>query len=391
MNSFDAELRERLEELERQNLFRKMRRVSSPQGSRIVIDGRELLNFASNDYLGLATHPKLKAAAIEATERFGTGSGASRLICGSIEPHQQLEEELAAFKRTAAAIVFSSGYAAALGTITALVEKEDVVILDKLVHASIIDAARLSGAILRVFRHNDLADLDGILRWAGERKGKTLVVTETIFSMDGDIAPLRELVALKEKHGAWLMVDEAHATGLFGAHRRGLIEEFGVSDRVEIQMGTLGKALGSAGGYIAGSRGLIEYLVNKARSFIFSTAPPPSASAAARAALAIVDSPEGLSLVQKLRSNIVALKTGLDFTNVAENSPILPFIVGSESEVLDLADALRSNGVFAPAIRYPTVPRGKARLRFTVSAAHNPDDVRTARGALSVASKKTAR
>jgi 8-amino-7-oxononanoate synthase len=383
VSTFESELQQRLEELERQNLFRKLRRVSSPQGTRITVDGRDLLNFSSNDYLGLATHPKLKAAAIEATERFGTGSGASRLISGSLEPHHLLEEELASFKGTEAALVFSTGYATALGSITALVGKPDIVIVDKLVHASIVDAARLSGATLRVFRHNDLNDLEEILRWSEKRAGKALVVTETIFSMDGDAAPLRELVDLKEKYGAWLMIDEAHATGLFGQRRRGLAEEFAVSERVEIQMGTLGKALGSAGGYIAGSRALVEYLVNKARSFIFSTAPPASASAAARAALAIVDSPEGLSLLQKLRGNISALrKSEFRFEGTVEHSPILPLVLGKESAAVTLAERLRSNGIFVPAIRYPTVPRGKARLRFTVSASHDTRDISALLGVL---------
>jgi 8-amino-7-oxononanoate synthase len=383
VSTFETELQQRLEELERQNLFRKLRRVSSPQGTRITVDGRELLNFSSNDYLGLATHPKLKAAATEATERFGTGSGASRLISGSLESHHQLEEELACFKGTEGALVFSTGYATALGTIPALVGKQDIVVVDKLVHASIIDAARLSGATLRVFRHNDLNDLEEILRWSEKREGRTLVVTETIFSMDGDVAPLRELVELKEKYGAWLMIDEAHATGLFGARRRGLAEDSAVSEHVEIHMGTLGKALGSAGGYIAGSRALIEYLLNKARSFIFSTAPPASVSAAARAALAIVDSPAGLSLVQKLRGNISALKKrGLRFEGTVEHSPILPLLVGEENDALNLAERLRNNGIFVPAIRYPTVPRGKARLRFTVSASHDTQDIVALRSVL---------
>ncbi len=383
-------LQQRLAELESQNLFRKLRRVSSPAGVRIVLDGRELRSFSSNDYLGLATHPKLKAAALEATDRFGTGAGASRLISGSLEPHHQLEEDLATFKGTEAALVFSSGYATALGTITAIAGKEDVVILDKLVHASIVDAARLSGATLRIFRHNDLNDLEEILRWSDKREGNTLVITETIFSMDGDIAPLRELVELKDQYGAWLMIDEAHATGLFGPRARGLAEEFGVGERVEIHMGTLGKALGSAGGYIAGSRRLVDYLVNKARSFIFSTAPPPGASAAARAALAIIDSPEGLSLKQKIQSNILALKEGFSFGSAGEHSPILPFVVGEERDALTLADVLRENGVFVPAIRYPTVPRGKARLRFTLSAAHNAEDIATVRQVLSAAAENAA-
>jgi 8-amino-7-oxononanoate synthase len=262
--------------------FRELRRVDSPQVPRARVAGRELLNFSSNDYLGLANHPLLKEAAIKAVEQFGCGSGASRLICGSLAPHHELEEALAAFKGVEAALSFSSGYAAAVGTICALMGKDDVLALDKLVHASIIDAARLSGAKLRIFAHNDLNELEEILKWAGgrtaaplPRRPRVLIVTESVFSMDGDHAPLRETVQLKETYGAWLMVDEAHATGLFGRARRGLAEELQVSDRIEIQMGTLGKALGSSGGFIAGSRPLIELLVNRARTFIFPPRPCP--------------------------------------------------------------------------------------------------------------------
>ncbi|MBI3878374.1 MAG: 8-amino-7-oxononanoate synthase, partial [Verrucomicrobia bacterium] len=290
MDSFDNELNQRLASLREQGLWRELRRVDSPQGPRVEIAGRSLVNFSSNDYLGLANHPALKEAAIKAVEKFGAGAGASRLVCGSLAPFHELEETLAAFKGTEAALTFSTGYACALGTITALLGKDDIIILDKLVHASIVDAAKLSGAKLRIFRHNDLNDLEAKLRWASDSKPRTthhaprtLVVTESVFSMDGDLAPLRNIVELKEKFGAWLMVDEAHATGLFGEHRRGLVEEFGLSGRVEIQMGTLGKSVGASGGYICGSRALVDWLVNRARSFIFSTAPVPSSAASARA------------------------------------------------------------------------------------------------------------
>ncbi len=294
MNSFEEELGRRLGELRRQNLQRELRRVDSPAGTRIQLRGRTLLNFSSNDYLGLANDPRLKEATIRAVEKFGAGSGASRLMCGSLAPHHELEETLAAFKSTQAALSFSTGYATAVGTICALLGQDDVIILDKLVHACIVDAARLCGAKIRVFDHNNLDNLEKILKWvrrgelcepqikSGARvtrpseKPRTLIVTESIFSMDGDAAPLREMVALKEKHGAWLMVDEAHATGLYGPNRRGLAEAAGVGDRIEIQMGTLGKAVGAAGGFICGSRALIDFLVNRARSFIFSTAPVPA-------------------------------------------------------------------------------------------------------------------
>ena len=302
MNNFDRELTERLGALHAQGLHRELRRVDSPPGTRIQIGGRTLLNFSSNDYLGLANDPFLKEAAIQAVEKFGAGSGASRLICGSLAPHHELEEALANFKGAEAALSFSTGYATAIGTICALLGKDDVIVLDKLVHACIVDAARLCGAKIRVFAHNDLDDLEKILKWANrvqspesrvQSRGQLLIVTESIFSMDGDAAPLREIVALKEKYGAWLMVDEAHATGLYGKNRRGLAEESGVSGRIEIQMGTLGKAVGASGGYICGSRPLIDFLVNRARSFIFSTAPVPAAAAAATAGIRFIQSSEG--------------------------------------------------------------------------------------------------
>ncbi|HEY3913004.1 MAG TPA: 8-amino-7-oxononanoate synthase, partial [Verrucomicrobiae bacterium] len=300
-NTFVSDLSQRLDKIRQEGLYRELRCVESPQSAHIQIAGKTLLNFSSNDYLALANHPLLKEAAIKAVERFGSGSGASRLICGSLAPHHELETALAAFKKTGAALCFSSGYAAAMGTIGALVGKEDVVVLDKLVHACIVDAARLSGAKLRIFAHNDLNELDDILRWANQRhdsastsiRPRTLIITESVFSMDGDLAPLPQMVALKEKYGAWLMVDEAHAVGLFGKHRRGLAEEMGVSDQIEIQMGTLGKALGSSGGYICGPQALIDFLINRARSFIFSTAPVPASAAAARAAIELIQSTEG--------------------------------------------------------------------------------------------------
>jgi 8-amino-7-oxononanoate synthase len=378
--AFEEELAGRLRDLEEGHLLRQLRRVQSAQSTRIEVDGRTLLNFSSNDYLGLATHPRLREAATEAIARYGTGSGASRLICGSIEPHHALEETLARFKGTDAALSFSSGYATALGCITALVSIGDIVVIDKLVHASIVDAARLSGAKIRVFRHNDVEDLESILQWSRrrgttERTCKILIATESIFSMDGDVAPLNEIVALKDKYGAWLLVDEAHATGLFGRHRRGLCEEMGVSERVEAQMGTLGKALGSAGGYIAGSRVLVDYLINKARSFIFSTAPVPAAAAAAQAGVEIVRSAEGKTLLDELRSNVELAQRGIGVTPAELASPIVPIQVGDEVAALELAKALLEEGALVPAIRYPTVARGKARLRLTLSAKHRREEV----------------
>ena len=370
MTSFNAELNQRLAALREQNLLRELRRVDSPQGPRIEIGGKSFLNFSSNDYLGLANHPALKEAAIKAVEKFGAGAGASRLICGSLAPFHELEESLAAFKDTEAALTFSTGYATALGAVTALAGKDDIIILDKLVHASIVDAARLIGAKLRVFAHNDLNDLEDILKWAAtsqtaNRKSQILIVTESIFSMDGDAAPLREIVALKEKYGAWLMVDEAHATGLYGEQGRGLADELGVSSRIEIQMGTLGKALGASGGYICGSRALIDFLVNRARSFIFSTAPVPAAAAAARAGIALAQSAEGSARRKTLWQLVELLNSKFKNQKSIFRSAIIPLILGDENKAVDLASELRATKYFRP--RHPLSRRWRAARRGCAS------------------------
>jgi 8-amino-7-oxononanoate synthase len=392
-NDFDRELTQRLAALREQGLLRELRRVDSPQSPRIEIGGRTLLNFSSNDYLGLANELALKEAARMAVERYGAGAGASRLICGSLAPHHELDESLAAFKGTEAALSFSTGYAAAIGTIGALLGKNDVIILDKLVHACIVDAARLCGATLRVFNHNDLDDLEAKLRWATEKgrrpkaedrssETRMLVVTESVFSMDGDHAPLREMVVLKERYGAWLMVDEAHATGLYGPHRRGLAEELGVSDHIEVQMGTLGKALGASGGYICGSRALVDYLINRARTFIFSTAPVPAAAAAASAGIRFVQSSVGEARRNLLWQRVADLSSALTPPLSAINpqlssrrSAIIPIMIGDETKAVAAAAALRDQGLFIPPIRYPTVARGQSRLRLTVTAAHTGPDL----------------
>ncbi len=376
---FQEQLKGELAEIELADLRRTVRKVASPQGARVRMDGHEVLNFSSNDYLGLANHVALKSAASAAIEQFGAGSGAARLISGSQLPHHELESALANFKGTEAALTFSSGYAAALGTLPALVGTGDVVVLDKLVHASLVDAAKLSGAKLRVCKHNDLADLARILEWAAGQGGRTLVVAESVYSMDGDLAPLLNLVELKEKFGAWLMLDEAHATGLYGEGRRGVAEEFGVGARVEIQMGTLGKALGAAGGYICGSNELIDLLRHRARSFVFSTAPMPAQAAAARAGIEVVQSPEGEQRKTRLWSLVDELKNGLiarGWKLPVVQSAILPLRVGTETKAMALSERLLEAGVFVPAIRYPTVARGEARLRITVSAAHSADDIK---------------
>jgi 8-amino-7-oxononanoate synthase len=381
---FADELNQRLAALREQGLYRELRRVDSAPGPRIEIGGKTLLNFSSNDYLGLASHPALKEAAIKGVEKFGAGAGASRLICGSLAPFHELEEALAAFKKTEAALTFSTGYATAVGTITALAGKADIIILDKLVHASIVDAAKLSGAKLRVFAHNDLNDLGDKLKWAtaeypppSPATRHILIITESIFSMDGDATPLREIVALKEKYGAWLMIDEAHATGIIGENGRGLADELGVSSRIEIQMGTLGKALGASGGFICGSRALIDYLVNRARSFIYSTAPVPAAATAATAGIKIIQSAEGGTRRAQLRQCVGELKSAIGNQQSAIPCAIIPFILGDEARAVAAAAQLREQNIFVPAIRYPTVARGAARLRITLTAAHSTDDVAT--------------
>ena len=382
MIAFEEELSSRLKEIRHQGLYRELHRIDSPQGPHIEMDGKSFLNFSSNDYLGLANDPALKEAAAEAVRKFGAGAGSSRLLCGSLAPHQVLDETLAAFKGAEAALSFSSGYAAASGVICALFDSNDVIAVDKLVHACIVDAARLSGAKLRVFGHNNLNDLEKILRWADsrhaapalsqtDRRPRTLIVTESIFSMDGDQAPLREMARLKEQFGAWLMVDEAHATGLYGKHRRGLAEECVVDKQIEIQMGTLGKAFGSAGGYICGSRLLIDYLINRARTFLFSTAPVPAAAAAATAGVRLVESKAGEERRTQLWTNVAALSHHID----SQGGAIIPMMIGEEGKAMQIKSALMNQGVFIPAVRFPTVARGQARLRLTMTAAHSRADV----------------
>ena len=384
MNEFNAALNERLAAIRAQGLYRELRRIDSPQSPRIEIGGKTLLNFSSNDYLGLANEPAIKKAAIDAVEKFGAGAGASRLICGSLAPHHELEEALAAFKGTEAALTFSTGYAAAIGTICALAGKDDIVVIDKLAHASIVDGARLSGAKLRVFSHNDVNELEDILKWAdkaGSRKpeagsqSRILIVTESVFSMDGDHAPLREIVALKNKYGAWLMVDEAHATGLNGKKRRGLAEELGVGDQIEVQMGTLGKALGASGGYICGSRVLIDFLINRARSFIFSTAPVPAAASAASAGIRFVQSDAGDTRKKVLWKRIDEFHSAFGKPPPPFRSAIIPIMIGDETEAVETASALRNKNIFVPAIRFPTVARGEARLRVTITASHEQTEI----------------
>jgi len=375
---------EQLRALRARSLERKVREISSAQGPEVQIAGRRLINFSSNDYLGLASDSRLRNAAIGTIKEFGVGAGASRLVSGTQSPHLRLEAALAKWKGTEAALCFSSGYAAALGTLPALVTRNDVILLDKLCHASLIDGAKLSGAILRIFPHNHLGKLEDHLEWTRrEHAGKRiLILTESIFSMDGDRAPLRDLVELKRRFAALLLLDEAHAVGVIGLNGRGLAAAENVNEDVDVQMGTLSKALGASGGYICGSRSLIEWLINRARSFIYSTAPPPGIVSAALAAVNFLGSSEGeerrLLLWKRIELMQELLPTG-ELNKKATNaaSAIFPWIVGDEQAAIDLASALQTEGFFVPAIRYPTVAKGSARLRITVTALHEEDQIRS--------------
>jgi 8-amino-7-oxononanoate synthase len=375
--SLDSILAAKLAELEAADLRRSLRAMESgPAAPR---------NFASNDYLGLSRHPALVEASRRATAERGIGTGASRLITGTDAAVLALEEALAAWKEKEAALVFSSGFAAALGTIPALVGKGDTVLLDKLAHASLIDAARLSGATVRTFPHNQLGRLEALLQKGGGEKSRCLIVTESIFSMDGDAAPLREIVQLKDKYDAWLLVDEAHATGLYGSTGAGLVAELGLSARVEIILATLSKALGGVGGMIAGSRPLIDWLVNRARSFVFSTALPPGAIAASHAAVDLARGAEGAALRTRLRENIALWRERLPPAwkkSAVSEGAIQPLLCGEAATALRLSRDLRAAGFIIPAIRYPTVPRGAARLRVTLSAAHPAKEIEALLAAL---------
>lgn len=374
---FEEFLQQSLRELESHGLLRRLRISESPTGPVIRLGDETLHNFASNDYLGLASHPGVVEAAIRAARDFGAGSGASRLVTGTQRPHADLEEKLAAFKHREAALVFGSGHAAGTGTLQALAGRGDVILLDRLSHACLIDGVRLSGAASRTFAHNDTGALEHHLRWAREKhpRARVFVVTEAIFSMDGDAAPLREIVALKDEFGAFLMLDEAHATGILGNGGRGLADQLGLAARVDIHMGTLGKALGSAGGYIAGSRNLVDFLVNRARSFVFSTAPPAAAAAAAAAALDICEGGEGDRRRTQLRRLAEILAPAMP-------AAIHPVIVGDADSALHHAETLRQSGFFVPAIRPPTVPKGTSRLRVSISAAHEEAAVAALAGSL---------
>jgi len=372
-----TDVAERLDELRDRGLYRRLRLVCGPQGPRVLLDGREVLLLCSNDYLGLAAHPLVREAAAEAAMRWGTGAGASRLISGTMEPHLRLERRLAEFKGYERALLFGSGYLANTGTIAALAGRGEVIFSDELNHASIVDGCRLARAETFVYRHADLEHLAWGLRGAGERAA--LIVTDGVFSMDGDLAPLPELSELAFRHGCRLMVDEAHATGAVGPGGRGSVAAAGLSDRVDVVVGTLGKALGSYGAYVCASDELTDYLINTARPFIFSTAPPPPVIAAADAAVELLACNAGL--VNQLGANAAVLRQALMAQGLSVGSSktqIVPLRVGDADAAMTISERLLGRGVFAQGIRPPTVPEGSSRLRLTTMATHHPDELREA-------------
>ena len=373
-----AYLSTELDSLKQQGLYRRLRVLEGEQKSDATFDGRHVVNLSSNNYLGLTTHPRLRERALDAIRTFGVGSGSVRTIAGTMDIHLELERRLAAFKRTEAVVVFQSGFAANAGTVSAILTKDDVVVSDELNHASIIDGCRLSRAEIKVFPHKDVEAARAILRAlpAAQRK---LLITDGVFSMDGDLGALPDLCALAEEFGCIMMVDDAHASGVFGRNGRGTIDHFGVHGRVDIQVGTLSKAIGALGGYVAGSRALIEFLHHRARPFLFSTSHPPPVAAACIAAIdVLLDEPV---LIDRLWDNTRFFKAGLNdlgFNTGMSESPITPVIVGDASLAMALSDRLFARGVFAQGIGFPTVARDKARVRTIVTATHTRDQLQFA-------------
>ncbi|MFY9531406.1 MAG: glycine C-acetyltransferase [Candidatus Acidiferrales bacterium] len=374
-------LHDALEDLKAKHLYFHLRILEGEQKPVATFDGKEVINLSSNNYLGLTTHPKLRRSAIEATRRFGVGSGAVRTIAGTMKMHMDLEEQIARFKNVEACVVFQSGFAANAGTVSAILGKDDLIVSDELNHASIIDGCRLSRATIKVFKHKDLADCERILKETENWNGKKLLISDGVFSMDGDIAPLPRLCDLAEKYNCIMMVDDAHASGVLGKNGRGSIDHFGCHGRVDIQVGTLSKAIGSLGGYVCGSRELIEFLCQRARPFLFSTSHPPSVVATCQAAFELLDSEAGEKLVKRLWSNTKLFKRGLKklgFDTGKSETPITPIMVGDAAKAFEFSKQLFGEGVFAMAIGYPTVPEGKARLRTIVTATHKRADLERA-------------
>lgn len=371
-------LGDELDNLRQQDALGIIRVLDGPQLSKTSIDGRTVVNLASNNYLGLTTHPRLKERALEAVRTLGVGSGSVRTIAGTLELHEELERRLAAFKQTEAAVVFQSGFTANAGTVSAILTRNDAVVSDELNHASIIDGCRLSRATIRVFPHKDIDAARAILKELPATQRK-LLITDGVFSMDGDLGPLPALCDLAEEFGAIMMVDDAHASGVFGRNGRGTVDHFGMHGRVDVQVGTLSKAIGTLGGYVAGSRKLIDFLRQRARPFMFSTSHPPAVAAASIAALdVLLEEPQ---IIDRLWENTRFFKSGLQqlgFDTGVSESPVTPVIVGETSVASRMSARLFEAGVFALGIGFPVVPRGKARLRTIVTATHTRDDLQFA-------------
>jgi glycine C-acetyltransferase len=360
-------------------LFRNLRILEGCQLPKAIFDGKVVVNLSSNNYLGLNTHPKLITAAIRATQELGVGSGAVRTIAGTMQIHMELEETIARFKHVEASVVFQSGFTANAGTVSAILSKGDLIISDELNHASIIDGCRLSRAEIRVFPHKDLNRLEEILRETANFAGRKLVISDGVFSMDGDIAPLPQIVELAERYGAIMMVDDAHASGVLGKHGRGTVDHFSLHGRVDIQVGTLSKALGSLGGYVCGRRNLIDFLYHRARPFLFSTSHPPAVAASCLAAFAVLQ--EEPMWTERLWENTRFFKSGLQrlgFDTGVSETPITPIIVGKGDLAMRFSDELFAEGVFAQGIGYPTVPEARSRVRTIVTATHSREQLQFA-------------
>ncbi len=380
-----------LEELKQQQRYFHLRVLAGMQLPVATYDGKKVINLSSNNYLGLTSHPKLRQAATAAIRKYGVGAGAVRTIAGTMRIHMDLERQIARFKRAEACVVFQSGFAANAGTVAAILGKDDLIISDELNHASIIDGGRLSKAAIRVFKHKDVADCAKICEETKDWPGRKLLITDGVFSMDGDIAPLPALCDLAEKYGCIMMVDDAHASGVLGRNGRGSVDHLGCHGRVDIQVGTLSKAIGAMGGYVCGSRDLIEYLYHRARPFLFSTSHPPSVTATCQAAFTLLASRAGAELVAKLWENTRYFQKGLaqqGFPPSASETPISPILVGDAAKAFELSRELFQRGVFAPAVGFPTVPEGKARLRAIVTATHTRKDLEKALDILGRAARK---
>jgi len=371
-----AHLTQVLDELRAKGTYFKLRVLEDQQAPVCRYDGREVINLASNNYLGLANHPKLIEAAIHATRKFGVGSGAVRTIAGTMHIHMELEEKIARFKNVEACVVFQSGFAANAGTVSAILGKEDFILSDELNHASIIDGARLSRATIKVFRHKDAAHCEELLQQLASEPGKKLVITDGVFSMDGDIGPVDKLAALAEKYGAIMMVDDAHASGVLGRNGRGSVDHFGMHGKVDVQVGTLSKAIGALGGYVCGSKDLIDYLYHRARPFLFSTSHPPSVAATCIAAFDLLErEPDRIlrlwSNTRYFQGELKRIGFNIGGVNTpATETPITPIIVGEGRAAMEFSRALFDAGVMATGIAFPTVPEGKARIRAIVTSEH---------------------